>query len=371
MTLTGRIGPYELVELVDGPLWRVRGPDRAPYSMVRGDHEFGTRIKRLRVPGMAALVDRGPGYLVYEDLPATDLAAEVRARGPLRGERLAELLRVTARVMADLHRVGVAHGGFAPRRVFLDGERVVVAGAGVGGGDDLLAWADLARFAATGGGAVPLTPALADLVIDCSCLPADRRVPASEVCRRVELLAAPRRGGGWEELGRRVAESRRWWPSARRVPRPLARAYDEVYGTTPTVELLYQFAAHDEREGSPWVRPRRGDRTGWGQRVPPHGGPGERVTVSVEVRNRGRRAWHNRFLRRTGPRYGPNVLDTPELVPVPDLGPGEGAVVPVDVVLPHGAGVYGQRLTLVDEGGCCRCPRIEGSVVVHAVVDPP
>jgi hypothetical protein len=364
--MTMSVGPYELVERIDGPLWRVRGPDRAPYSLVTGDHAFGTRLRHLRIPGMAALVDRGPGYLVYEDLPATDLATEVRDRGPVTGERLVELLRVTARVMADLHRVGASHGGLGPRSVFLDGDRFVVAGPGAGGGADLVAWADLARFAATGEGSVPLADPLADLVVDCSCLPVDRRLSASEVCRRVELLAAPRRGAGWAELGRLVGTRR--WPNTRRVPRPLVRAYDELYGTAPMLELLYQFAAHDEREGTGWSRRGRGDRIEWAPLVAARGEPGEQVTAAVEVRNRGRWHWHNRFLRRTGPRYGPHILDTPELVPVPDVGPGHTAIIPVDVVLPRGAGVYGQRLTLVDEDGYCRCPRAEGSVIVRAHV---
>jgi len=278
------VGPYELVERVDGPLWRVRGPDGAPYSLVTGDHGLGARLRHLRIPGMATLVDRGPGYLVYEDLPGTDVATEVRDRGPMKGERLVELLRVTARIMADLHRVGASHGGLGPRSVFLAGDRFVVAGPGAAGGADLVAWADLARFAATGEGSVPLADPLADLVIDCSCLPVDRRLSAAEVCRRVELLTAPRRGAGWAELGRLVGTRR--WPNTRRVPRPLVRAYDELYGTAPMLELLYQFAAHDEREGTGWSRRRRGDRIEWAPLVAARGGPGEQVTVAVELRNR-------------------------------------------------------------------------------------
>ncbi|WP_133901356.1 hypothetical protein [Actinophytocola oryzae] len=360
------MGPYELVERIDGRLWRVRGPDKAPYSLVTGGHDVGTRLRHLRIPGMAALVDRGPGYLVYEDLPRIDVVTEVRARGPVKGERLVELLRVTARVMADLHRVGASHGGLGPRSVFLDGDRFVVGGPGAAGGADLVAWADLARFAATGEGAVPLADPLADLVTDCSCLPVDRRLSASEVCRRVELLTAPRRRADWAEIGRLVGGRR--WPNTRRVPRPLVRAYDELHGTAPILELLYQFAAHDEREGTGWSRRRRGDRIEWAPPAAARGRPGERVTVAVELRNRGRWHWHNRFLRRTGPRYGPHILDMPELVPVPDVGPGHTVIVPVDVVLPRGAGVYGQRVTLVDEDGYCRCPRAEGSVIVRAQV---
>jgi hypothetical protein len=370
------VGPYELVQRIDGSLWRVRGPDLVDYTLVQvAEHRgLATRVRHLRIPGMSALVDHGPGYLVYENLPGSDLATEVRLRGPLRGERLATLLKVTARVLADLHRAGTAHGGMSPERVFLDGDRVVVAGPVTGlvaAWADLAAWAELARFAATGDGAVPLSDRLADLLIDCRCRPVDRRPTASELCRRVELLTlAPHHSGDpWAELRRRMTAVTRgaWSPGrARRVPRALVRAYDQMLGTAPSLELLYQFAAHDEREGGPWASPRRGDKVAWTPPAEPHGPPGAELTVSVELRNRGRLDWHDRFLLRSGPAYGPHILDVPELTAVPDTPPRGVATVPVRVVLPGGPGVYGQRLTLVDEEGRCRLSRAEAGVIVRA-----
>lgn len=374
--MTGAVGPYELVRRIDGPLWRVRGPDLVDYTLVRIAEHGGlaTRVRHLRVPGMSALVDHGPGYLVYENLPGDDLATEVRLRGPLRGERLTTLLRVTARVLADLHRAGTAHGGVSPERVFLDGDRVVVAGPDTGlaaAWADLAAWAEMVRFAATGDGTAPLPDRLADLLIDCRCRPVDRRPTASELCRRVELLTVSAHHGGdpWAELRKRMAAATRgaWSPGrARRVPRALVRAYDQMLGTAPALELLYQFAAHDEREIGPWDRVRRGDRAAWTPPAEPHGPPGGELTVLVELRNRGRIDWRDRFLLRSGPGYGPHILDVPELTAVPHTAPGQVARVPVRVVLPGGPGAYGQRLTLVDEEGRCRLARTETSVVVRA-----
>ncbi len=374
---------YELVEHLGGPLWRVRGPDLADYTMVRSPDSLviASRVRHVRTAGMAALADHGVGHLVYENLPGTDLNTEVRKHGPLRGPRLAELLRVTARVLADLHRAGTAHGGLTPERVFLDGDRVLVAGPVATGvpASDLLAWADLARFAAGGDGAAPLPADLADLVIDCGCWPADRRPAASEVCRRVELLAVPRPHlrDPWLELGRRIRAGRRahggdWRVPVvgRRVPRPIARAYDELFGTTPMLELLYQFAVHDEQTGGPRDRRRRGDHVRWELPEPPHGTPRGEVTVRVTATNSGRVHWHNRFLRRSGPTYGPHVVDAQELVAVPDTAPGGVATVPVRLTLPGGAGMYGQRMTLVDEDGRCRLGERDAHVVVRACVDP-
>ena len=374
---------YELVEHLGGPLWRVRGPDLADYTMVRSPDSLviASRVRHLRTPGMAALADHGVGHLVYENLPGTDLNTEVRKHGPLHGARLAELLRVTARVLADLHRAGTAHGGLCPERVFLDGDRVLVAGPIATGvpAADLLAWADLARFAAGGDGAAPLPADLADLVIDCGAWPADRRPPATEVCRRVELLSVPRmpQHESWTELRRLIRVNRRaqggGWrlpEFGRRVPRPIARAYDELFGTAPMLELLYQFAVHDELTGGLRARRRRGDHVGWELAATPHGTPGGEVTLLVSATNRGRVHWRDRFLRRSGPAYGPNILDTRELAAVPDTAPGDVATIPVRLTLPRGAGVYGQRLTLVDEDGRCRLAEQDAHVVVRACVDP-
>jgi hypothetical protein len=370
----GSFGPYELVGHIDGPLWRVRGPDLVHYTLVRAaEHRvLAQRVRHLRVPGMSALIDHGPGYLVYENLPGSDLATEVRLRGPLRGERLATLLQATTRVLADLHRAGTAHGGMSQERVFLDRDRVVLPGPVEGSETvaDLAAWAGLVRFAATGGGAVPLSEQLADLLVDCECRPVDRRPDASELCRRVGLLTlAPHPGGDpWAELrGLVTAAGGAWSPGrARRVPRAIVRAYDQMRGTSPSLDLLYQFAAHEEREGGPWARRRRGDRADWTPPAAPDGPPGAEATVFVELRNRGRIDWRDRFLLRSGPGYGPHILDVPKLTAVPNTPAGGVARVPVRIVLPGGSGAYGQRLTLVDEEGRCRLACSEASVIVRA-----
>jgi hypothetical protein len=57
-------------------------------------------------------------------------------------------------------------------------------------------------------------------------------------------------------------------------------------------------------------------------------------------------------------------------VAVPDTAPGAAATIPVRMTLPGGAGVYGQRLTLVDEDGRCRLAERDAHVHVRACVDP-
>lgn len=189
-------------------------------------------------------------------------------------------------------------------------------------------------------------------------------------------MPQPTQRAAWVELGRRIRLNRRahgaGWRTpevGRRVPRPIVRAYDELFGTAPLLELLYQFAVHDEVTGEQRGKRRRGDHVGWMLPSAQHGAPRSAVTLLVTASNRGRVAWRDRFLRRTGPAYGPNILDTPELVAVPDTAPGGAATLPVRLTLPGGPGVYGQRLTLVDEDGSRRLGA-EGDVIVRACVDP-
>jgi serine/threonine-protein kinase len=79
---------------------------------------------KLRGPNVARVFDVGelPGdgrYIAMELLVGRDLAAELRARGPLPVETAVDIAIQTARAMAEAHELGVVHRDLKPENLFL------------------------------------------------------------------------------------------------------------------------------------------------------------------------------------------------------------------------------------------------------------
>jgi len=98
---------------------------------VAGDPGLMARFQReaqvtssLRHPNIVQVVDfrkmpEGTSYIVMEYLDGVDLAAEIRAKGPLPLERVRELVEQIATGLAAAHEQGIVHRDLKPANLFL------------------------------------------------------------------------------------------------------------------------------------------------------------------------------------------------------------------------------------------------------------
>ena len=143
-------------------------------------------LQRLRHPAVAAVldaeVDSTEAFLVTELVDGQDLAARVRARGPLGGTELADLAAGLRDALAAVHAAGVVHRDLKPSNVLMAARGPVLIDFGIaqdageehltstglvmgtpgylapellsgdepGPGSDLWGWAAVLAFAATG-----------------------------------------------------------------------------------------------------------------------------------------------------------------------------------------------------------------------------
>ena len=129
--LLGRIGAGGMgaVYLAETP-GRVRVALKVIHPHLAADHTFRTRFARevistRRVEGLCtarvldADVDGPIPYLVTEFIDGPSLAEEVRAHGPLTGERLDALAAGLAEALTAIHGVGLVHRDLKPANVLL------------------------------------------------------------------------------------------------------------------------------------------------------------------------------------------------------------------------------------------------------------
>lgn len=127
------------------------------------DADAGT-LSRISAPSLAQVtaVGRWAGrpYLVSEHVEGEPLRAVIDRDGPWSGPRLHRLAVAMVTALVALHQAGVAHGDLHPGTVTRGRDGIRVTGYGLTGlastqnrpaqADDMLAWATVVLFAATG-----------------------------------------------------------------------------------------------------------------------------------------------------------------------------------------------------------------------------
>jgi len=197
--LTGRVDDFAgadvfLAQRVDGLAVLAAFPGAADDAAATDRFVAEARAARNIPPYcVARILDAGVEanrpYLITEFVDGPTLAEVVRTWGPLPPAVLRPLAAGCATGIASIHRAGLVHGGFAPDRVVLgrDGPRVVHFSTTPPYGTatpaaDILAWARVVTFAATG------RPPASEADLD--ALPDDLR-PAVADCFSPEPLARP------------------------------------------------------------------------------------------------------------------------------------------------------------------------------------
>lgn len=165
------------------------------------DADAGT-LSRISAPSLAQVtaVGRWAGrpYLVSEHVEGEPLRAVMGRDGPWSGPRLHRLAVATVTALVALHQAGVAHGDLHPGTVTRGRDGIRVTGYGLTGlasgqdrpalADDMLAWAKVVLFAATGLDEPHLDVLdehLREVVAPCLSADPDKRPDAGEVLLRL------------------------------------------------------------------------------------------------------------------------------------------------------------------------------------------
>jgi transcriptional regulator with XRE-family HTH domain len=124
-----------------------------------------------------------------------------------------------------------------------------------------------------------------------------------------------------------------------RPSRELVRFYEEQFEADGILYALYEVVAdHAEQERrragghQPALAQKKlpGDASEFLEQSVPHGQrmkPGERFSITWQIRNSGTVPWIDRQLERQGPRAGPGLILSPRYVPIPFTEPGDVATI--------------------------------------------
>ncbi len=133
-----RIGPYVVTDVLgrggSGDVYKVIGPAELPAALKLVDSStnpaartrLGREVSALRSishPGVPRVLDAdtdGPEtYVVFDFIDGVSLASHVKAHGPLKGKKLADLAETLASALATAHAVGVVHRDVTPANIMM------------------------------------------------------------------------------------------------------------------------------------------------------------------------------------------------------------------------------------------------------------
>ena len=133
-----RIGPYVVTDVLgrggSGDVYKIIGPAERPAALKLVDSSANaaarTRLSRevsalrsISHPGVPRVLDAdtdGPqSYVVFDFIDGVSLANHVKANGPLKGKKLADLAETLASALGAAHAAGVIHRDVTPANVMM------------------------------------------------------------------------------------------------------------------------------------------------------------------------------------------------------------------------------------------------------------